>query len=121
MIHPQYIVGIFDSGLGKFEIVKYKTCYKFKITIHGLNIKVLYKIKKRFKSGKVVIDKNILVITKQLTPILKFFYKNKCLTLKKSVEFYKFAYLYQKLIVEYNVVKTEKELRRINNKLHYFL
>jgi hypothetical protein len=49
MVHPQYILGIFDSGLGKFEIKKYNTCYKFRILIYNSDIKVLYKVKNRFK------------------------------------------------------------------------
>ena len=117
LIHPQYIIGSFDS-LGKFEIRKYKNCYKFRILFYSTNIQVLYKIKERFKVGKI--RNNYLIIDKQLEIVIDFFYKNKLMT-KKSIEFYKFAYLYQKLIIEKNSCKTEKEFRKIINKLTYFV
>lgn len=117
MIHPQYIVGLFDS-VGKFEVRKYKSCYKFRIIFYSTNIQVLYKIKKRFKIGKI--RNNVLIIDKQLDVIINFFYKNKLMT-KKSIELYKFAYLYQKMIIEKKSCKTEKEFRKIINKLTYFL
>ncbi|MFW6247031.1 MAG: LAGLIDADG family homing endonuclease [bacterium] len=121
MIHPQYIVGIFDSNHGKFEIKKYKKCFKFRILIFSKNIQVLYKIKERFRVGKVrkLDDTNVLIMDKNLNKILDFFYKNQLLT-RKSIEFHKFAYLYQKLIIESNE-KSEKEIRKIINRLSYFL
>jgi len=118
VLHPQYIIGLFDSNCGKFEIRKYKTCYKFRITMYSSNIQVLYKIKERFKTGRI--KNNILIIDKQLENILNFFHKNKLLT-KQSITFYKFSYLYQKMIIEKDILKTEKEIRKIINRLHYFL
>jgi len=117
MIHPQYVVGLFDS-VGKFEVKKYKNCFKFRIIFYSTNIQVLYKIKERFKVGKV--RDQFLIVDKQLDKIIDFFYKNKLLT-NKSIEFYKFAYLYQKLVIEKNNQKTEKEYRKIINRLTYFL
>lgn len=123
MVHPQYILGIFDSKLGKFEIKKYNTCYKFRILIYNSDIKVLYKVKNRFKIGKVkfIEDKQlfILIIDKQLDILINFFEKNKLLTYQ-GVLFKKFAYLYKKLVIKDSNI-SEKELRRIINKLHYFL
>ena len=124
MIHPQYIIGLFDSNKGIFEIKKYHNCYKFRILIYSSSIQVLYKIKKRFNNGKVKQLKNneyVLIFDKQLDSIISFFYTNKLLYIKKSVEFYKFSYLYKKLIIEKDINLTEKELRRVINKLHYFL
>jgi len=93
--------------------------------IYSQSIQVLYKIKKRFKNiGKVkqlTDNKYVLIFDKQLELVLPFFYTNKLQSIKKSVEFYKFSYLYEKLIVEKEKGLTEKELRRVINKLHYFL
>jgi len=123
MIHPQYILGIFDSDLGKFQIKKYKNCYKFRILIYNSDIKVLYKIKDRFKIGKIKYLEGkklfILIIDKQLNILIEFFEKNKLLTYQ-GIMFKKFAYLYKKLILKDSDI-SEKELRRIINKLHYFL
>ncbi len=119
MIHPQYIIGLFDSNCGKFEIKKYKTCYKFRITIYSSNIQVLYKIKERFKTGRI--KNNLLIMDKQLENILNFFHKNKLLTIQQSIIFYKFSYLYQKMIIEKDNLKVEKEIRKIINRLHFFL
>jgi len=124
-MHPQYILGLFDSEKGIFEVKQYHKCYKFRIVIYSQSIQVLYKIKKRFKNiGKVkqlTNNKYVLIFDKQLELVLPFFYTNKLQSIKKSVEFYKFSYLYEKLIVEKEKGLTEKELRRVINKLHYFL
>lgn len=118
MIHPQYILGLFDSNCGKFEIRKYSNCFKFRIIFYSSNIQVLYKIKERFKVGRI--RNTFLIIDKNLEIIINFFHKNKLLT-RKSIEFYKFSYLYQKMILEKHQSKTEKEIRKIINRLHHFL
>lgn len=116
LIHPQYIVGLVDGGTGRFEIDFNKMEFKFRIN-HN-DIKTLYKIKTRFKHGKII--DNYIVFKKQPQTIIDFFRKNDLLNIKTRLQFMRWAYLYQKLVIEKDVIKQRKEQLKINRRIKYF-
>ncbi len=123
MIHPQYILGIIDSGSANFSIEKWHGEYIFRFSIYYIEPKILYKIKKRFQSGKVIqLSDNLwsLNIKKRFDVLLQFFIKNKLLNIKQRIKFIRFYYLYQKLIIEKDTTKLRKEQQKINKRLKYF-
>jgi len=121
MIHPQYIVSLVDFGSGKFIIRNINNIYKFEFNIYCKDIKILYKIKDRFKIGKIIIkdNANILKINKQLDIICNFFLKNKLLNTSQHILFLNWLYLYNKLIIKKDNF-TEKEVLKISRRLKKF-
>ncbi len=123
LIHPQYILGLVDSDKSKLYITKTEKSYTFQFSIYNNDPKTLYKIKKRFGSGKVIELNNnewVLNIKKQLDNVNQFFIKNHLLNKEQRIKFIRFNYLYQKLIVEQDRIKTRKEQQRIDKRLKYF-
>ena len=122
LIHPQYIIGICDSNKTEFKIIKKYNTYSFEINTYLPDIQILYKIKERFKTGKIIKLKNgyCLKISKNLDNIIQFYFKNKLLNKYQHITFLRWQYLYQKLIIEKDTVKTIKEVKKINKRLSYF-
>ncbi len=123
LIHPQYILGLIDANTAQLYITKNESLYSFQFSIYNNDPKTLYKIKKRFGSGKVIeLDNNmwVLNIKKQLDNVNQFFIKNHLLNKEQRIKFIRFNYLYQKLIVERDKIKTRKEQQRIDKRLKYF-
>jgi hypothetical protein len=123
MIHPEYIKAFFDTYSAKFLITKFKDEYTFMLCFYSDNAQLLYKIKDRFKNGKVIDLSSrtyILKISKQLDPVIAFINKNRPYNTPAQIEFLRWAYLYRKLITEKDLIKSDKELRRINRRLDYF-
>lgn len=122
MIQPQYISALIDFDILQFNIHQFKDDYIFICEMKSTDIKLLYKIKKRFKSGKIISLENIflLKITKDLDKLILFIRHNPPFIAKKHANFLRWAYLYQKLIIEKSIVKTDKELRRISRRLKCF-
>jgi hypothetical protein len=123
MIHPEYIKAFFDTYAACFRVNQFKDKYLFDICFYSDNIQLLYKIKARFKSGKIITlfhKKYILKINKQLDPIIIFLNKNRPYNTPAQIQFLRWAYLYRKLIIEKDIVKSDKELRRIRRRLEYF-
>lgn len=120
LIHPQYIVGMVDSGSASFKIKMVNIEYIFTFNIYSNDVKLLYKIKKRFKVGKVIeLDTTkVLKISTNIEDIIQFFRKNKLLNTKHKIEFLRWSYLYQKLIIEKDIEKQPKEIQRINKRLN---
>ncbi len=102
MIHPQYIIGLVDAGVCQFKIYKVKDKYVFIFNIYLKDIKILYQIKNRFKTGKIINLDNIYVlrISKQLDNIINFFERNRILTTKQRIISIRWIYLYKKLILQ---------------------
>jgi hypothetical protein len=122
-MHPEYIKACFDNYSAFFRISEFKGSYEFSVCFTSDNIQLLYKIKKRFNNGKVIElfpKKYLLKISKQLDPIIVFLNRNRPYNTPAQVQFLRWAYLYRKLIVEKNTIKSDKELRRINRRLDYF-
>jgi hypothetical protein len=119
MIHPQYIIALTDVNQCRFKYIN----GHFEFNIYLNDIKVLYKIKKRFKTGKVIEldDTLVLKITKQLETVIEFYRKNKINNIQQVVTFHRWAYLYQKLIIEKDTKKNRKEQRRIEKRLNFFI
>ena len=69
MIHPQYIVSLVDFGSGKFIIRNINNIYKFEFNIYCKDIKILYKIKDRFKIGKIIINRVTEFVDKSMLSI----------------------------------------------------
>jgi len=123
MIHPEYIKACFDTYSAFFRVVEFKGQYDFQICFVSDNIQLLHKIKKRFKSGKIITlfsKKYVLKISKQLDPIIEFLNRNRPYNTPAQVQFLRWAYLYRKLIIEKEIIKSDKEQRRINRRLKYF-
>jgi hypothetical protein len=123
MIHPEYIKAFIDSYSGTFRISKFKNEYKFDVCFYSDNIQLLYKIKYRFKNGKIIelfSKRYVLKISKQLEDIIRFFIKNRPLNTKQQILFLRWQYLYTKLIIEKDIIKSDKENRRIKRRLSYF-
>ena len=123
MIHPEYIKACFDTYSAFFRVTEFKGSYEFSICFTSDNIQLLYKIKQRFKSGKVIQlfpKKFVLKISKQLDPIIEFLNRNRPYNTPAQVQFLRWAYLYRKLVVEKSITKSDKEQRRINRRLNYF-
>lgn len=123
MIHPQYIVAVTDIGSGQFKVFVKETEISFEFNIYLNDVKTLYKIKKRFQSGKIIeLDKEqyVLKINKQLQTVIHFFRKNSLLNKYQHVKFQRWAYLYQKLIIEKDTDKSSKEMKKIKKRLLYF-
>ena len=139
LIHPEYIKALFDMNSASFRLTKFQDEYTFMICFYLDNIQLLYKIKDRFKNGKVIdlsstkcifkngeitevkVKKYVLKISKQLEPLIIFFNKNRPYNTPAQVEFLRWAYLYRKLITEKDLLKSDKELRRIKRRLDYFI
>ena len=119
MIHPQYIVSLVDYNHGVFEVKPWNNYVYFRFVIYNSDVRILHKIKERFKSGKIIQkdDIFILILSKQLDNVIQFFRKNRLLNTTKHVEFLNWAYLNQKLIDEKDVLKSEKELKKIKRRL----
>lgn len=123
MIHPEYIKALFDSYSACFRVTKFKDTYLFDICFFSDNLQLLYKIKHRFKNGKVINlfpKRYVLKISKQLDPIIIFLNKNRPYNTPAQVQFLRWAYLYRKLIIEKEQVKSFKEQRRIDRRLKSF-
>lgn len=126
LIHPQYIIALCDCGFTEFKLFIKKNQFQFEVDTYSNNIQLLYKIKDRFKTGKIIILENelekvyCLKITKNLDKIIEFYLKNKLLNKIKHITFLRWQYLYQKLILEKDKKKTDKELNRIQKRLKYF-
>jgi hypothetical protein len=104
---------------GNFYIRKFKDKYIFTVSFYSKDVKILYKIKKRFKTGKIIYKKsiNILKITKNIEVLIDFFYKNKLLNQEKSIKFYQFSYLFQK---NQKSNLSDKEIMKFNTKIKNF-
>jgi hypothetical protein len=122
MIHPQYIIAYIDCNKCKFIIKQRGPNLDFEICFYSLDIKILYMIKRRFKSGKIIKlnEQYVLKINKQLTTILEFIYNNKPLSIIGNINFYRFSYLYQKLYINKKQEKSEKEIKKIKKRMQYF-
>ena len=122
MIHPQYIIALIDVDIIQFKMYYKYNKYNFECDVYLNDIQTLYKIKQRFNSGKIININGILClkITKQLEKLILFCRKNKILNKYKHVHFQRWAYLYQKLIIEKDIIKNIKETRKINRRLEYF-
>lgn len=123
MIHPEYIKSMFDCYSANFRVIEFKGTYQFDINFFSDNVQLLYKIKKRFNNGKILQlehKKFVLKISKQLDPVIIFLNKNRPYNTPAQVQFLRWAYLYRKLVTEKDLIKSERELRRINRRLSYF-
>lgn len=119
MIHPQYILALTDTFILQFKIIKKYNKYNFEINIYLNDIQILYKIKERFKSGKILNINNqyLLTIRNNFQKIIEFFEKNKIMNKQQHLTFKRWAYLYKKLQQEQI---SEKENKKIIRRLTYF-
>lgn len=123
MIHPQYLIALIDVGICQFKIINKYGKYTFEFNVYLNDVQTLYKIKHRFKSGKVIeLTKNkfILKITSDLDKIILFCQKNSILNRKQHITFQRWAYLYQKLILEKDKPKSFRESLKISRRLEHF-
>lgn len=121
-IHPQYLIALADYQAIQFIIETPKpTSFNFVMMCYCDDIKLLYKIKDKFKSGKIIklADTYCLKITKQLQNVIKFFLKNRPKIAKVHSRFLRWQYLYNKLI-ENKQELTEKEQNKIDVRLESF-
>lgn len=119
MIHPQYILALADTFILQFKILKKYKKYNFEMNIYLNDIQILYKIKERFKSGKILNINNqyLLTIRNNFQKIIEFFEKNKIMNKQQHLTFKRWAYLYKKLQQEQI---SEKENKKIIKRLTYF-
>lgn len=119
MIHPQYVVALADTYVLQFKILKKYKKYNFEINIYLNDVQILYKIKERFKVGKILnIDNNyFMTIRDNFEQIIEFFQKNKIMNKQQHLTFKRWAYLYKKLQQEQI---SEKENKKIIRRLTYF-
>lgn len=123
MIHPDYIRCMIDMYHCRFNMYRINDNYIFYIEFIHPEIKLLYKIKHRFKNGKIIQLKNdnyVLKISKQLDPIIQFILKNRPYCLRQHVNFLRWRYLYINLYLEKESEKSEKTWNKINLRLKYF-
>jgi hypothetical protein len=120
-INESYISSLIDSEKVNFNLTILNDNYIFNIAIFPCNIKVAYGIKHYFQNGKVIEKDNITIIkiTRQLEDTIKKIRNLKIYNINQKVKFLRFAYLYQKLIVENDKVKTLKELNKINKRINW--
>lgn len=123
MIHPEYIRSMIDMYNCKFSMYRIFDRYVFYIEFIHTDIKLLYKVKERFKTGKIIQLKNnayVLKISKQLDHIIQFILNNRPYCLIQHINFLRWRYLYIKLYLEKDIIKTEKTWNKINFRLQYF-
>ena len=123
MIHPQYLVALVDFNIMQFKVWQNSQNIKdfnFEVDVYCEDIQLLYKIKERFKSGKIVNTNSgtCLKITKNLDIIIQFFRKNSPKRRYMRVYFQRWSYLYLKLVTEKNKVQTDKEFKKIERRLN---
>lgn len=118
-IHPQYILALADTFILQFRIIKKYNKYNFEMNIYLNDIQILYKIKERFKSGKILNINNqyLLTIRNNFQKIIEFFEKNKIMNKQQHLTFKRWAYLYKKLQQEQI---SERENKKIIKRLTYF-
>ena len=119
MIHPQYILALADTFILQFRIIKKYNKYNFEMNIYLNDIQILYKIKERFKSGKILNINNqyLLTIRNNFQKIIEFFEKNKIMNKQQHLTFKRWAYLYKKLQQEQI---SERENKKIIKRLTFF-
>lgn len=119
MVHPQYILALADTFILQFKIIKKYNKYNFEMNIYLNDIQILYKIKDRFKSGKILNINNqyLLTIRNNFEQIIQFFQKNRIMNKQQHLTFKRWAYLYKKLQQEQI---SEKENKKIIRRLTYF-
>ena len=119
MIHPQYVVALADTHILQFKILKKYKKYNFEINIYLNDVQILYKIKERFKVGKILnIDNNyFMTIRNNFEQIIQFFQKNRIMNKQQHLTFKRWCYLYNKLQQD---KFSEKENKKIIRRLTYF-
>ena len=119
MIHPQYILALADTFILQFRIIKKYNKYNFEMNIYLNDIQILYKIKERFKSGKILNINNqyLLTIRNTFQKIIELFEKNKIMNKQQHLTFKRWCYLYNKLQQD---KFSEKENKKIIRRLTYF-
>ena len=114
-LHPQYILGLIDSGICEFKIYNIHNNYIFYIQFKLENIQLLYKIKEYFRNGKII-NNNILKISSNFDYIFTFLLKNRLLNTEVQIQFLRWRWLYIKLKLENYSIDN-----KVKKRLGYFL
>ena len=117
MLTIDYINGVLDSDNSSFHIIRNDTGkYEFEIHIVSNDPNMLYRIREFFDNGNITKFSNYVLKLTKFGNLKAFKMRNKT----KKYKFRKFKYLYQKLILESNKPKTERQLTKIERRLKDF-